>query len=133
MTQSKKVDPFEKLKYMGYCLSQLPPSGITTSFTDYVNYAKFQLSLDKHRLLEDPIWEKYSDEQLLVEFYANLFSKSKKALKEFEDTFVGTRSEVDDFSIWADKMIEKNQAELEKKAESLEDSVRFTPETLGES
>jgi hypothetical protein len=132
MSQKKAPDPFYRLKYMGYCLSQMTPTGVPTTFEDYVNYAKFHLSLDKHVLMEDPIWDKYTDEGILVEFFANIFSKSKEKLKEFESTFKGYMSEIDEFNAWADRMIEKNKIELEEKAKTLEDKVSFTPETMGE-
>ena len=128
-----KPDPFYRLKYMGYCLSQLAPDGIPTTFGDYVEYAKFHLSVDKHVLMEDPLWEKYTDEMILVEFFANLFTKSKERLQEFELTFKGLTT-VDEFNDWADKMIAQNKIELEEKAKTLdlEDSINFSPESLGD-
>jgi hypothetical protein len=128
-----RPDQFYRLKYMGYCLSQLPPDGIPTTISDYVEYAKFHLCVDKHVLMEDPIWDKYSDEMILVEFFANLFSKSKEKLQEFQATLKGTTT-VDEFNDWADRMIAKNKIELEEKAKALEleDSVHFSPDSLGE-
>jgi hypothetical protein len=128
-----KPDQFYRLKFMGYCLSQLPPDGVQTTFSDYIEYAKFHLSMDKSVLMEDPIWDKYTDEMILIEFFANLFSKSKDKLQEFQATLKGTTT-VDEFNDWADRMIEKNRIELEEKAKALEleDSIHFSPESLGE-
>ena len=79
-------DRFLPIKYMGYCMSQMPPEEAKTSFEDFVTYAKFQLSVDKHVLMEDPDWDKYTDEAILVEYFANMFLKSKEERERFEAT-----------------------------------------------
>lgn len=128
MSESK-VDRFLPLKYMGYCMSQLPPEDVESTFEDFVRFAKFQLSLDKHVLMEDKIWEKYTDEEILVEYYANLFSKSKEERERFETQLAGSDPDVNE---WFDKMIEKNQAEMAEEASKYEDKVSFVPESLGD-
>jgi len=134
MSQQKKRDPYLNVKYIAYCISQLPPEGVPTTMEDFINYAKFQLSVDKHVLLLDPMWDKYTDEMILVEYFANLFSRSKEKVTEFELGLDGTAasSSVDDFNTWAEKQIAKNQVELEEKAKNLEDHISFSPETMGE-
>lgn len=129
--QTRENDQFYKLKYMAYCMSQLPPEGAGSNFADFLNYAKFQLCVEKNVLMEDSIWDKYTDEALLVEFFATIFAKSKEKRQEFEQTLKGL-STVDDFNTWADRMIEKNRIELEEKAKEFEDSVNFKPEALGD-
>lgn len=114
---------------MGYCLSQLPPEGIKATYEDFLRYAKFQLSVDKHLLIEDPIWDKYSDEQLLVEYYANMYSKSKAERDRFESLLLGDNPDLHE---WFDKKIKQNKEEMEAKAAKLEDQVRFSPDTLGD-
>jgi hypothetical protein len=126
---SENADKFFNLKYIAYCWAQLPPEGTDSTFEDFVKYAKFNLSVDKHVLMEDPIWDKYNDEQILVEYFANLFIKSKGERERFEAQFAGSDP---DFNDWSDQQIAKNQEEMAEKAASLEDSIKFVPETLGE-
>jgi len=110
-------------------MSQMPPSELGSTLTDFVNYAKFQLSLAKSVLMEDPIWDRYTDEGILVEYYANLYTTSKDELKKFEGEIV----DEEDFASWADGQIEENQKELVGTLDSAEDSIRFSPDSLGDS
>jgi hypothetical protein len=126
---SNPPDRTHNIKFAAYCMSQLPPEGVETSFDDFVRYAKFQLCFDKHVLMEDSIWDKYTDEQILVEYYANLFSKSRDERTRFEDQLKGFDS---DIYAWFDAQIKKNQEEMAEKAKGLEDKVKFVPETIGE-
>lgn len=126
---NNKQDRFLNLKYMGFCMSQLPPDEAGTSFEDFVRYAKFQLSMDKHVLMEDPIWDKYTEEQILVEYYANVFSKSKDERERFEVQLTGQDP---DIHAWFDKMIEQNQKEMAEQLGSQEESINYKPDTLGE-
>lgn len=122
-------DKFLTLKYMGFCMSQLPPDEAGTSFEDFVRYAKFQLSVDKHRLMEDEVWEKYTEEQILVEYFANVFSKSKEERERFEIQLSGSDPDINN---WFDKMIEQNQQEISEKLKAQEEQVKYVPESLGE-
>ena len=78
----QKHDSFRTLKYIGYCLSQLPPDPKTRSYEDYVNHAKYRLSVERGLLLKDPIWEKYTDEEVLIEHFALIFDKDKETVVE---------------------------------------------------
>lgn len=122
-------DSHFRLKYIGYCLSQLPPDEAETTLDDFVQHAKFQLCVEKRVLMEDAIWDKYTDEQILVEYYGMLFSKSKEERTRFEAQMGGDDP---DLHGWFDKMIEQNKVEMEAKASKLPDSVKFIPPALGE-
>lgn len=126
---SKSVEGLFRLEYMAYCMSQMPPKDVPSTLEDYVRFAKFQLSVDKHLLMEDPIWDKYTDEEIIVEFMANLFMKNPKKLEEFEAKLLGSDDNIYD---WFDKKIAENQKEIASKIESMEESVKFVPETIGE-
>ena len=125
----RDVSGLFRLEYMAFCMSQMPPEGVKQSFEDYVQFAKFQLSVDKHVLMEDPIWDKYTDEQILIEYMAGLFSKNPEKVKEFEMKLTGKDTDIYD---WFDKKIEENQKEMSEKLEEMEDTVSFSPESLGE-
>src|SRR6185436_4910131 len=81
-TKTKK-DYFRKIKYMGYCMSHLPRED-SISLDDMVKFAKFQLCLKNKVLMKDPIWDDYTREEIMAEFYAHQFSFSEKAKLEFE-------------------------------------------------
>lgn len=112
-----------KLKYIAYCMSQLPPESVKTTFEDVVQFAKFQLCIKNNRLMKDPIWDQYTDEEILVEHYAHNFSKSAEAKIEFEKEYMQGDAKIDDW------MVEESQ-NLDSKV--LEDRVSFKPENVGE-
>lgn len=128
----QKHDSFRTLKYIGYCLSQLPPDPKTRSYEDYVNHAKYRLSVERGLLLKDPIWEKYTDEEVLIEHFALIFDKDKEERARFLSGIEFLAESIDDFDAWANKMIEKNAEDLSKVADGLDEKITFNPKTLGE-
>lgn len=126
--KKKKKDGLFPVKYIGYCWSQLPPGD--TDMNDFLNYCKFQLCVFSNRLMKDPIWNEYTSEELLAEFYAHTFTKKQDYLKEFEMFLANEGGEILEFDAWADMQIKKNQDEKLAKAKKLEDSVAFSPEDV---
>jgi len=126
---NQKADGFFNIKYIGYCLSQLPPEEVKSSFEDFVNYAKFQLCIDRNVLFHDPVWDRYNEEQILVEYYASVFSKDKEQRGRFEAQLQGEYTDIYD---WFDKKIEENRKEMEATLGGTEDKLSFSPEQLGE-
>lgn len=124
-----KDDTFLRLKYMGYCLSNLPPEGVTFTFEDFVNYCKFQLCKLNNKLMLDPVWNNYENEEIIVEYYAHVYSSSKEERAKLETALTGHDGSIYD---WFDSMIEKNKQELNKKVSDLPEDLSFTPSTLGE-
>jgi hypothetical protein len=127
-TPKKRKDSLFPVKYIGYCWSQLPPGD--TDMHDFLNYCRFQLCKLSHRLMKDPIWETYTSEELLAEFYAHTFAKDKDFLKQFEMFLANEGGEILEFDAWADMQIKKSQEEKSAKAKKLEDSVAFSPEDV---
>lgn len=101
-TPKKKIDPLKPVKYIGYRLSQLP-KGYTLN--ELVKYAKFQLAVTTKRLLKDPIWDEYTAEEILVEFFAHQFQEDEAFRVKFEQEFQDINGVIDDFANWADKQI----------------------------
>ncbi len=112
-----------KLKYVGYCMSQLPPEAVELTYADFVNYAKFQLCRKTSRLMKDPIWDKYTDEEILAEHYAHNFASDMDAKVNFEKEYMQSDDSIDDW------MIEKSGDLQEFKPE---DKISFKPSDLGE-
>ena len=113
---------------MGYCAAFMPPEEAEFEDGDFLRYAKFQLCLITKTLFHDAIWESYSDEDILVEYFAHLFTSSKEDKSEMEAILAGQDL---DFLSWADGMIEQNQKEMEDKLGNMGDE-EFSPEALGE-
>lgn len=132
-TKKKPHDPFKPLKYIAYCKACTPPEGM--NYGEFLEVIKTYLCFETKTLFKDPIWDTYSDEELIIEYYARLFKNSPERREEFEaeiDKKDVLESEYDEFLKFADKGIEKNREELEEKADKLEDSLSFTPDTLGD-
>ncbi len=132
MTDQKKPksDPLRKLKYIGYCKACSPPGNMT--FTDFVSFARTYLCIQTNRLLKDPIWDIYGDEEVIVEYFAHVFSKDKDMRTKFELEIEAKKSDYDEFLEFANKSIEDNAVELEEIADGMEDSISFSPDAIGD-
>lgn len=127
--KQKAPDPLSALKYRGYCWALTPP-GDDTSLQDLVCFAKFYLCRHAKKLWKDPVWESYTDEEILIEYFAHLFSTDKGARTQFEaQTFTGTDMYGEDIYDWLDRMVEQNQRENAKKLDEMSEKVEFSPET----
>ena len=117
-----------KIKHRAYFLAKLPTD---TTLLDLFSYAKFQLAAKTHKLLKDPIWDAYTDEEILQEYFAYLFQENETFRNEFA-TLIGQVSDTiteDDFGKWADQEILNNQKELLK---TLPDKISYKPSPEGE-
>lgn len=122
--KKKKVDPFKGLKFLGYRLSQLPDKYKTQ---DLIRYAKFFLAEKTGTLLKDPIWDEYTAEELLAEFYAHQFVLNKGFKMAFEQEIGDVDGKVDDFAAWADKQMAKDKQVRDRLMGETEDKVSFDP------
>jgi hypothetical protein len=127
MTTSK-LDPLKNIKYLGYCLSQLPSGDLTLK--DFIRYAKFNLAVKTKRLLKDPIWDSYTAEELLTEFFAHQFDSNPEFLKAFELDLAQIEGKDQDFASWADSEIELDTRQREKTLASIEDRISFSPSDI---
>lgn len=125
--KKKKRDPYRNIKYLGYRLSQLPDR---YNLDDLVRYAKFSLSVKSGRLLKDPIWDEYTLEELLVEFFAHQFVDNKEFRIRFEQEIGDIDGTVDEFNKWADKQMAEEAKLRAKVMGELEDRVTFDPDDV---
>lgn len=126
--KKKEHDPLFALKYKGYCWANTPP-GDHATLTDLTNFAKFFLCKHAARLWKDPIWDEYTDEEIMIEYFSHLFSKDETARKEFEVQMnAGEMVYGDDVFDWLDKKIKQNQEEMEKKLDEMPEKVSFSPD-----
>jgi len=113
-------------------MSHLPPED-SISLDDMVKFAKFQLCLKNKVLMKDPIWDDYTREEIMAEFYAHQFSFSEKAKLEFEASIKLNESGLDDFAQWADKQMANEKDLVGDSLGSAEERVEFDPkEIMGE-
>lgn len=120
----KKVDPLKGIKYIGYRMGNLPQR---YDIPALVRYAKFHLCHATGRLMKDPIWDLYTVEELLAEFFARQFVDNKEAREIFEKSLTDINGEVDDFASWADKQIAEEDKIRKRLIDNAEQSVRFDP------
>lgn len=125
----KESDPLAAIKYRGYCRAHSPP-GEDMSLVDFVNFAKFYMCRHAHRLWKDPIWETYTDEEILIEYFAHLFTVDKEARTAYEaKAFSGEDIHGEDVYDWLDRMVALNQKEMAEKLDTLPDKVSFSPDS----
>lgn len=130
MDQKPSPDPLLRIKYLGYSLAKLSSA---PNMSDFVRYAKFQLCVRTKRLMKDPIWDTYTKEEILVEFYALKFDTDKKYLQEFEVQLLGLPGATNDFSDWADREMAKEAKMKEHTLDNMEQRVEFNPaDIMGE-
>lgn len=118
-------DILRRFKHVGYCWSNMPPDK-EPSLTDFVEYARFQLCVRTHTLMKDPIWESYSDAEIMAEYFAWMYTESKE-MREKLEAELGSN---EDMYEWFDRMIEENNKELEARSKEFEDSIDFDPSSV---
>lgn len=119
-------DGFTRLKYIAYCRSQMPPEEVGSDYADFVAFAKHFLCSKTNRLFKDPIWDKYTDEEVIVEYFSYQFSdphNGEKTRIEFEKELLKGREDIDD---WLVSQSKKNEPV------ELEDKIEFSPDSIGE-
>jgi hypothetical protein len=127
-------EKLRSLKYIGYCYSQLPPEGANIEFDDFIHYAKFQLARLNKRLLKDPIWDLYTREEILIEYYAHQYQVNEEEKDRFiAELYKVTGDEhLEPVYEWLDRMVDENQKEMEQKVKHEEESISFTPDSIGD-
>ena len=126
----KKVNTLFKLDFIAYCHGSNNLC-ITLDFDTFVKRMKMQLCIEKHILTKDPIWDKYTIEEIYLEWKAMLFSKNaSNEVEDFESVLKSGSRDTLDFADWADTMIGSNEKELKKKSEEMEDNISFNPQEI---
>ena len=127
----KEMDKEFTLDFMAYCLaSKQPLNGINFTHELYYDILKWRLSCKYNIPFFSPIWENYTEEQLYLEWKANVFSNSEDAVTNFELKLKLGHAEVEEMTDWFDRMIEENQHELEETIINQEDEITFSPSDI---
>lgn len=99
--KSKSHDPFKVLKYIAYLRTGFPASNEDLDEETLINYAKWQICSARSILWLDPIWDAYTPQEILIEFFAIKFDESAELRQEFERDIVEVKAV--DLS-WFDEM-----------------------------
>jgi hypothetical protein len=129
LTVDLEADPLRNLKNIAYRFVQSGDKLTAHTKTDFVNFCRFQICIEKHMLFHDPVWESLSDEEIIVEYQALVFSKSQAELTAFEAAIGGesVKSELD----WLEDQVSKNQeGGKDYNKDGAEDEFEMTPESL---
>jgi hypothetical protein len=95
-------DPLHIIKYIAYNRTTLEGSEI--SYADLVNFAKWQLCQARNKLWLDSIWDRYTDEEILAEFFSIKFDTDAKSKEDFKNSIMAPKA--DDMA-WFDSMEQK--------------------------
>lgn len=112
----KSSDPFLILKNIGYLRSQIPSKTENSVAFDYVSYARHHLCNKRNVMYNDPIWDRYSNEDILVEFFAIQFDENEEFRNEFLKQLNGGVTEEDD---WFNKMKGKYEKARESEVKTV--------------
>jgi hypothetical protein len=117
-------DPLFNLKYIAFCMAVKPTFEDRLTIAEFADFARFQLAASYKIPAKSTIWDKYTAEELIVEFYALKFFEDSEYSKEFEARLNGEAQEDLD---WMNKEIEKNKVEIEKLKQQYPEKVNFSP------
>jgi hypothetical protein len=89
-------DPFFGLKYIAYLRTGLSVNTEDIDAEGLVNFARWQICKVRNILWNDAIWEKYTPEEILIEYFAIKFDENDTERKTFEATIVtGKETDID--------------------------------------
>ena len=98
------------LQKTAYARVIIPENGGLT-FPDLVILAKSYLGRKTNTLFNDPVWEDYTDEEILVEYYSYLMANNEDFRRNFEVESGLFADAEDDMHAWFDKQMEKTASE----------------------
>lgn len=80
-------------------------------------------------LWNDPLWDSYTDEELLIEYFSHVFASDEAARKNFEvEMDVGADIYGEDIYDWLDSKIKENQEEMTQKLDNLPEKISYVPD-----
>jgi len=121
---SEVFDPFFKLKTIAYIRTKFPQGFETVNL--FVDHCKTTLCFNLKIAYKDPLWDSYTDEEIIIEYYCHVYNTNKAEADKMRASFV----KEEDFFAWTEKMMKKNEEDLDKKREEMED-VNFSPDIMG--
>lgn len=111
---------------MGYVTSQVGLAG-TVELADLVRFAKFYLCFKTNTLGKDPIWDEYTDEDILVEYYGRLYFEDEDLRRSFEATLGIDDDAVAADYAWLESKVKASETEAEAATADLPAKIEFVP------
>lgn len=116
------LDPIQALKKRAYARSF---GGLDTSLTvdDLVIMARAYLSRETHTLYNNPIWDEYTKEEIIIEYFSYRFVREQDLRETFEKEHNVKDAEKEGIYDWLEE-----QAQSDGDAEpEFEESIDFDP------
>lgn len=123
MPKANEKDPFFGLKLIAYYRTGLPINQEDVDEEAMVNFAKWQICKVRNVLWNDPVWDNYTNPEILTEFFAIKFDETEDLRKEFEAGIVTAKKEDID---WIERMEKKLKDQKQGKIK--EEGVEKTKE-----
>ena len=108
-----KNDPFFRLQYIGFCRSKLGDKTKILGVDDesMLQYIKWQICKARNVLFNDPIWDRYTPEELMIEYFAISFDEDPELCESFEAKLL--KGSVEDDVDWMNRMAKQHNMKPE--------------------
>lgn len=100
-------EPWLGLKLIAAYRVKLPEEGVTDAIL--LDFAKWQICKSRNIMFRDPIWDDYTEEEILIEFFGIMYDENEELLTEF----INKIQEVDASTLnFFDRMEAEHQAKM---------------------
>jgi hypothetical protein len=132
--KAKEIDPFFGLKLIAYYRTGLPVNEEDLDEEAMVQFAKWQICKIKNVLFNDPVWDNYTDPEILIEFFAIKFDENEKLRDEFQAGLVTAKKADVDWMLRQEEKLLKQGKIKEEPSEKPKESplVEFKPAPVEE-
>ena len=123
--ETDAVDSFLGLKHIAYCRTGIPNTIKDYDLAILLDFAKWQICKTRNVLWNDPVWDNYTADEILIEFFAIGFDLNPKSREAFERTLLKPKEA--DYA-WFDRM--EKQAREEAKAKKQTENQQATTDAV---
>lgn len=113
---SEVKDPFFALKYIAFHRTGLPKDPEDLDRESLISFAKWQICKVRNILWNDPVWDSYTEEEILIEFFSIKFDENEDLRRDFGNLVQGPSTKDLD---WFDEM---EQTHTQAKQDTIKDS-----------
>lgn len=116
-----KDEPWLGLKLIAAYRVKLPEEDVTDAIL--LDFAKWQICKSRNIMFRDPIWDDYTEEEVLIEFFGIMYDENEDLLTEF----LSKIQEVDNTTLdWFERMETEHQAKMLADQEAGQDEFEET-------
>lgn len=111
----RDTDVWFRMKYMGYCLANLPPEEKSWELKDFYRMVRFRLAQKWGVSMKDPIFDRYiRPEELVVEYFAHRCADEEDFRQEIENRAAGKPEGYSETVDWMEQELEENKRAIEE-------------------